>query len=220
MDKSFFFFRLSLISSLIFFLIILFDLNLSRDWKRPSLAFAQSTSISEASQSELETEKRVRLIGTVVGDQDSSWAIIEDLSTNHQRLYRLNELVAGSARLLRIERNRVVLQWGTREETLEVGRGSKAKSSDLKADLLKLKNSDPRIRQSAAFSLGEQGDPRAIKPLLKALDDSNSGVREAAAAMLGMLKVQEAISVLEAAVEDSDARVRWAAAGALKQIRD
>ena len=220
MDKSFRFICLSLICSLMLFLVILSDLNLPRELMWSSSAFAQSTSMSEASEDEQEKEPRVRLIGTVVGDEDSSWAIIEDLATNDQRLVRLNEIVTGSARLIRIERNRVVLQWGSRQETLEVGRGSKAKSSDLNVDLKRLKNSDPRIRQSAAFSLGEQGDARAVKPLLKALDDSDSGVREAAAAMLGMLKAQEAISELEMAVEDPDARVRWAAAGALKRIRD
>ena len=37
----------------------------------------------------------------------SAWAIIENPATNAQRLYRLNQVVAGMARLARIEQDRI-----------------------------------------------------------------------------------------------------------------
>jgi len=63
---------------------------------------------------------KLRLIGTVVGGAQSSFAIIEDLTSREQQLYRLDDLVAQGARLVRIERNEVVLQRGSIKETLSV----------------------------------------------------------------------------------------------------
>jgi general secretion pathway protein C len=63
---------------------------------------------------------KLRLIGTVVGGAQSSFAIIEDLNNKEQQLYRLHDLVAQKAKLVKIERNEVVLQHGRRKETLSV----------------------------------------------------------------------------------------------------
>ena len=63
---------------------------------------------------------KLRLIGTVVGGAQSSFAIIEDLTSREQHLYRLDDLVTQGARLVKIERNEVVLQRGSIKETLSV----------------------------------------------------------------------------------------------------
>jgi len=63
---------------------------------------------------------KLRLIGTVVGGTQSSFAIIEDLNSKEQQLYRLDDLVGQGAKLVKIERNEVVLKRGTRKETLSV----------------------------------------------------------------------------------------------------
>ncbi len=50
-----------------------------------------------------------------------------------------------------------------------------------------LKDSDNKVRLSAALNLGKIGDKRAIPPLIETLKDSNNTVRGVAAAALGKL---------------------------------
>ena len=81
---------------------------------RPSRPAPIETAVTEM------TDLKLRLIGTVVGGSQSSFAIIEDKSSKEQQLYRLDDLVAQGAKLVKIERNEVVLQRGSRKETLSV----------------------------------------------------------------------------------------------------
>jgi general secretion pathway protein C len=58
----------------------------------------------------------LKLVGTVVGTPDRTYAVIEDLSTKRQDLYRLGDLVR-EAKVVEVARNRVVLDnRGRREE--------------------------------------------------------------------------------------------------------
>jgi general secretion pathway protein C len=58
----------------------------------------------------------LKLVGTVVGGSEYTYAVIEDLSSKRQELYRLGDLVK-EAKLVEITRNRVVLDnRGRREE--------------------------------------------------------------------------------------------------------
>lgn len=60
----------------------------------------------------------LKLVGTVVGSPNHTYAVIEDLSAKRQDLYRLGDLVR-EAKLVEITRNRVVLDnRGRREEML------------------------------------------------------------------------------------------------------
>jgi general secretion pathway protein C len=60
----------------------------------------------------------LKLIGTVVGDTQYTYAVIEDLSSKRQELYRMGDLVK-EAKVIEITRNRVVLDnRGRREELL------------------------------------------------------------------------------------------------------
>jgi general secretion pathway protein C len=58
----------------------------------------------------------LKLVGTVVGTPERTYAVIEDLSTKRQDLYRLGDLVR-EAKVVEVTRNRVVLDnRGRREE--------------------------------------------------------------------------------------------------------
>jgi general secretion pathway protein C len=58
----------------------------------------------------------LKLVGTVIGTPDRTYAVIEDLGTKRQDLYRLGELVR-EAKVVEVTRNRVVLDnRGRREE--------------------------------------------------------------------------------------------------------
>lgn len=60
----------------------------------------------------------LKLVGTVVGNGDHTYAVIEDLGTKRQELYRLGDTVR-DARVVEVTRNRVVLDnRGRREELL------------------------------------------------------------------------------------------------------
>jgi general secretion pathway protein C len=63
--------------------------------------------------------QKVRLVGTVVGER--SVAILEDVSTLQQGMYRLHERVPGTGQIAAIERNRITVVSGSSQEILEVG---------------------------------------------------------------------------------------------------
>jgi general secretion pathway protein C len=72
------------------------------------------------------TQLQLRLLGTIAGGPAFARAIIED-AAKAQNLYRVNETVQG-AKIIEIQRNRVILQVGNRRETLELASGSTAAS--------------------------------------------------------------------------------------------
>jgi HEAT repeat protein len=87
-----------------------------------------------------------------------------------------------------------------------------------------LRNPDAKVRQKAAFTLGNIGpsDPAVLPALLGALQDAEAGVR--CEAILALLKygpaAEEAIPTLtEVQQKDRDAKVRGYAARALDKLR-
>ena len=65
------------------------------------------------------TKLPLRLLGTAAAaDRALSWAAIEDLETKQHLVVRLEEEIKGGARVLKIERRRIVLQNGGRREEL------------------------------------------------------------------------------------------------------
>jgi HEAT repeat protein/CheY-like chemotaxis protein len=76
------------------------------------------------------------------------------------------------------------------------------------------------VRQTHIRSLGEQGDPRAVEPLIATLQDQNPPVRQAACEALGMLGERRALKPLLGALADGDRNVRQAAAWALGELGD
>jgi len=63
---------------------------------------------------------RVRLVGTIVGASEDSLAIIEDMGTKEQRLYHVEDIVGGDAKLIEVTRNEVTFLRGAVRETLTV----------------------------------------------------------------------------------------------------
>jgi general secretion pathway protein C len=82
-----------------------------------SLAPAQLT---EAPTPPLEVAKKVALIGTVFGPQGGIMAILEDLPTKKQILYRMGEQIPAVGALSAIEKNRVLFREGKQEEWLDL----------------------------------------------------------------------------------------------------
>jgi general secretion pathway protein C len=66
------------------------------------------------------TELKLKLWGVVVHRDGSSYCVIEDLTTRKQDLYRINDMVAGSARVKQVEWDRVILDRDGRDEILEL----------------------------------------------------------------------------------------------------
>jgi HEAT repeat protein len=88
-----------------------------------------------------------------------------------------------------------------------------------------LRDPDARVRQKAAFTLGNIGssDPAAFPALIGALNDAEAGVRcEAILALLKLgAKAKEARTVLANLCQnDPDPRVREYAARAIRRIED
>jgi general secretion pathway protein C len=68
----------------------------------------------------LEVAKKVALIGTVFGQRGGIMAILEDLPTKKQSLYRMGEQIPAVGALSAIEKNRVLFRVGTQEEWLDL----------------------------------------------------------------------------------------------------
>ena len=66
------------------------------------------------------TSLNLKLLGTVVNEKGSSWAIIQDLDRDRQHMVSVGSVVAG-ARVLSIEKDKVVLDINGREEILLLG---------------------------------------------------------------------------------------------------
>jgi general secretion pathway protein C len=66
------------------------------------------------------TELKLKLWGVVVHRDGSSYCVIEDLTTRKQELYRINDMVAGSARVKQVDWDRVILDRDGRDEILEL----------------------------------------------------------------------------------------------------
>lgn len=62
----------------------------------------------------------VRLVGTIVSDPPHSFAVLEDLATKEQTLYRLHDRIQGTARIVKIERNKIDIARGRYHETLQI----------------------------------------------------------------------------------------------------
>lgn len=68
----------------------------------------------------LNVAKKVALLGTVFGPQGGIMAILEDLSTKKQNLYRMGDQIPAVGALSAIEKDRVLFREGTQEEWLDL----------------------------------------------------------------------------------------------------
>lgn len=81
-----------------------------------------------------------------------------------------------------------------------------------------LEDKRSRVRQTAAYVLGEIGDRRAVDPLVQTLKDRAEHVRTRAAKALGQIGDARAVDPLIIALQDEWADMRKAAAEALGKI--
>jgi general secretion pathway protein C len=65
------------------------------------------------------TDLSVELIGTVVGGPEQSFAIIEDRQSRTQELYQIDDMVQDQARVMSIDRCKVVVLRGESQEIIE-----------------------------------------------------------------------------------------------------
>ncbi len=80
-------------------------------------------------------------------------------------------------------------------------------------------NTDPQIRQYAAYLLGKAKNPRAIQPLVEALADFDKSVREQATLALSAIG-KAAVEPLAEAMKEPKWETRYRAAEALGRIAD
>ena len=80
-------------------------------------------------------------------------------------------------------------------------------------------NTDPLVRQYAAYLLGNAKNPRAIQPLVEALADFDKSVREQATFALSSIG-KAAIEPLTEAMKEPQWETRYRAAEALGRIAD
>ncbi len=80
-------------------------------------------------------------------------------------------------------------------------------------------NTDPQVRQYAAYLLGRAKNPRAIQPLIEALADFDKSVREQATLALSTIG-KAAIEPLAEAMKEPKWETRYRAAEALGKIAD
>src|SRR5512138_855503 len=80
-------------------------------------------------------------------------------------------------------------------------------------------NTDPQVRQYAAYLLGNARNPRAIQPLVEALADFDKSVREQATLALSAIG-KAAVEPLAEAMKEPKWETRYRAAEALGKIAD
>ena len=80
-------------------------------------------------------------------------------------------------------------------------------------------STDPRVRQYAAYLLGQAKNPRAIQPLIEAMADFDKSVREQATLALSNIG-KAAVGQLSDAMKEPKWETRYRAAEALGRIAD
>ena len=76
----------------------------------------------------LNVAKKVVLIGTVFGQEGGIMAILEDLSTKKQSLYRMGDQISAVGALSAIEKDRVLFREGKQEEWLDLALAQQMRS--------------------------------------------------------------------------------------------
>ncbi len=70
--------------------------------------------------SSLDAARKISVVGTVVGDREGVLAVIEELLTKRQVLYRLHDLIPNVGELAEIRHNAVLIRQGYQEEWVEL----------------------------------------------------------------------------------------------------
>jgi general secretion pathway protein C len=68
----------------------------------------------------IDAAKKVKLVGTVVGEGKVSMAVVEEISTKKQTLYRLHDLIADVGQIAQIRKDAILIRQGAQHEILEL----------------------------------------------------------------------------------------------------
>ena len=81
----------------------------------------QGGTVGAAIRASLGVAAKIRLIGVVVGDRGGVFAIVEELASKKQLLYRLHDQIPDLGEVSEIRRDGIVIRQGAQEELLELG---------------------------------------------------------------------------------------------------
>lgn len=120
-----------------------------------------------------ETELPLELLGTAAAaDPQHSWAAVKDLEEGTHRVVRVDDVLRGEARVLRIDRRRIVLQNGARREELALSEEERQSRPQRSARASATRRRAERSRERLAERVRRLGENRYEVP--------RSGVEEAA----------------------------------------
>lgn len=81
----------------------------------------QGRGVGAPARASLGVAAKIRLIGVVMGDRGGVFAIVEELSSKKQILYRLHDQIADLGEVSEIRRDGMIVRRGEQEEWLELG---------------------------------------------------------------------------------------------------
>ena len=110
-----------------------------------------------------QTNLKLLLKGTIVAGQDSSFAIIKDLSANKQALYKIGDTVLG-AEIIAIYRRKITLMRSGKEETLFIsGEDQLSSLFNLGTELVKHEDIQPQEEVQAVLKPAPQAQKQKMK---------------------------------------------------------
>jgi hypothetical protein len=68
----------------------------------------------------IDAAKKIKLVGTVVGDGKVSMAVVEEISTKKQTLYHFHDLIPNVGQIARIRKDAILIQEGAQHEVLDL----------------------------------------------------------------------------------------------------
>ena len=68
----------------------------------------------------IDAAKKIKLVGTVVGDGKISIAVVEDIGTKKQTLYHLHDVIVNVGQIAQIRQDAIVIRQGTQHESLDL----------------------------------------------------------------------------------------------------
>ena len=68
----------------------------------------------------IDAAKKVKLVGTVVGDDKVDLAVVEEIGTKKQTLYHLNDVIGNVGQITQIRKDAILIRQGAQHEILEL----------------------------------------------------------------------------------------------------
>jgi general secretion pathway protein C len=76
--------------------------------------------VGAVAASPLDAARKINVVGTVVGDREGVLAVIEEITSKRQALYRLHDLIPNVGELAEIRHNAVLIRQGFQEEWVDL----------------------------------------------------------------------------------------------------